>query len=462
MKKKITILIAVLSITVIGQAQWSLTGNAGTTSSVNFVGTTDTAALVFKVNSLRSGLLDYNNQNTSFGVISLFNLTTGTFNTAHGYAALQANTTGWNNTAIGGYAMLQNTTGWSNTAVGLDALASNITASSNTAIGIAALASSNSSFNTAVGENAYLHLVTGIGNTAVGLGADVNSSSSFFSNTTALGSQTTITAPNQVRVVNSSVTSIGGVVGWTTVSDGRFKTNIQSNVPGLDFIKQLKPVTYTLNISALNKFLRPNGITGKDGKKLDLSELDADIATGEKIVRTGFIAQDVAAAAQKAGFEFDGIDKPKNDKDIYGLRYEEFVTPLVKAVQELSSQNDSLKTRISNLQSQINDMVQQLNSLKNNIISTSISGGSLAVLKQNSPNPFNNNTVINYYLPSNAKYAQLIVSSVNGQILKTISLSGYGEGQVTISAGELAAGSYIYTLTVDGQRIDSKQMILTR
>lgn len=460
MKKKISTIFALIVLATAGHAQWSLTGNAGTTPSVNFVGTTDTAALVFKVNSLRSGLLDYNNQNTSFGVISLFNLTTGTFNTAHGYAALQVNTTGWNNTAIGGYAMLQNTTGWSNTAVGLDALSSNITASSNTAIGIAALASSNSSFNTAVGENAYLHLVTGIGNTAVGLGADVNSSSSSFSNTTALGSQTTITAPNQVRVGNSSVTSIGGVVGWTTVSDGRFKTNIKSNVPGLDFIKQLKPVTYTLNISALNKFLRPNGITGKDGKKLDFSELDADIATGEKIVRTGFVAQDVAAAAQKAGFEFDGIDKPKNDKDIYGLRYEEFVTPLVKAIQELSSQNDSLKEVINGLQTQISDIRQLISNMQNGTVASL--DGVLPSLKQNSPNPFSSNTIISYFIPSNSKSAQLIVTTLNGQVLKNIPLSKYGEGQVTIQAGELAAGSYVYTLTVDGRRVDTKQMILTR
>jgi hypothetical protein len=38
---------------------------------------------------------------------------------------------------------------------------------------------------------------------------------------------------------------------------------------------------------------------------------------------------------QRLGFDFSGVEKPKNEKDLYGLRYAEFVVPLVKAVQEL-------------------------------------------------------------------------------------------------------------------------------
>ena len=39
-------------------------------------------------------------------------------------------------------------------------------------------------------------------------------------------------------------------------------------------------------------------------------------------------------AAKSVGYDFSGVDAPKNDKDFYGLRYAEFVVPLVKAVQE--------------------------------------------------------------------------------------------------------------------------------
>jgi hypothetical protein len=54
MKKKITTLFALLLIAATGQSQWSLTGNAGTNSAVNFIGTKDTQALVFKTNNVMS------------------------------------------------------------------------------------------------------------------------------------------------------------------------------------------------------------------------------------------------------------------------------------------------------------------------------------------------------------------------------------------------------------------------
>lgn len=41
---------------------------------------------------------------------------------------------------------------------------------------------------------------------------------------------------------------------------------------------------------------------------------------------------------QKLGFEFSGVDVPKEINGLYGLRYAEFVVPLVKAVQELNLQ----------------------------------------------------------------------------------------------------------------------------
>ena len=62
-------------------------------------------------------------------------------------------------------------------------------------------------------------------------------------------------------------------------------------------------------------------------------------------------------AANEAGYDFSGIDKPKNENDFYGLRYSDFVVPLVKAVQQqqhridaLEKQNDDLQKRIHALE----------------------------------------------------------------------------------------------------------------
>ena len=52
-------------------------------------------------------------------------------------------------------------------------------------------------------------------------------------------------------------------------------------------------------------------------------------------------------AAESVGYDFSGVDKPKNEDDFYGLRYAEFVVPLVKAIQEqqqiIEQQNDNYK-----------------------------------------------------------------------------------------------------------------------
>ena len=59
----------------------------------------------------------------------------------------------------------------------------------------------------------------------------------------------------------------------------------------------------------------------------------------------------------------------KNNKDLYGLRYAEFVVPLVKAVQELSEMNDAKDAKIDTLQQQNINLQKQFNDLKTLVLS---------------------------------------------------------------------------------------------
>jgi hypothetical protein len=166
----------------------------------------------------------------------------------------------------------------------------------------------------------------------------------------------------------------------------------------------------------------------------------------EKKVYTGFLAQDVEKAAEQLKFDFSGVYKPQNDNDLYGLSYSEFVVPLVKAVQELSASNEELKTRLQVVE-------KELASLKNGTSLTS------AFIKQNSPNPFTSSTTIGYYIPASGKNAYIVIKDMKGSTVKTLNLAK-GAGQLTVSRGSLAAGSYSYTLYIDGERSDTKQMLL--
>lgn len=81
------------------------------------------------------------------------------------------------------------------------------------------------------------------------------------------------------------------------------------------------------------------------------------------------------------------------------------------------------------------------------------------VMDQNAPNPFAENTVINYDIPTAFKKAEISITDLNGVVIKTFSITAKGKGQVTVFGNNLNKGMYMYSLTVDGKRIVSKRMV---
>ena len=199
----------------------------------------------------------------------------------------------------------------------------------------------------------------GFNNTIIGAQADINQNDLF--NCVALGQGARCTGSSQVRFGNTAINSIGGIVGYTTLSDGRYKKNIRETVKGIDFIMKLRPVMYQLDMAGLNKKLNINA-----GEKMDeLSKKGMD--ENEKTIFTGFVAQEVEQAAKTVGYDFSGVDKPKNENDFYGLRYAEFVVPLVKAVQEQQQQIEGLKKQNDTSQQVISELRKRLGNLEKKV-----------------------------------------------------------------------------------------------
>ncbi|MFY9307482.1 MAG: tail fiber domain-containing protein [Bacteroidia bacterium] len=364
---------------------WTINGNAGTVDVTNFIGTTDNVPLNIRVNGQKAGRIDHTLQNSFWGYLAGDANTTGLQNTASGAHAFFSNTTGSSNTAIGffalnsnngdhntaaGYlALWNNTTGNANTATGHSALANNSSGIQNTANGKFALASNaTGNYNTAIGHSSLSGNSTGNYTTALGWEAGIGVAGVDFNQCTFIGSQSTptitrtnvtmlgygitnaqCTADNQVLLGNTAVTDIrAAVTGITAYSDARYKTNIQENVAGLDFILKLKPVTYNVQPLELHKIWgTPDSLTGK-----------IDFSAAEKETRIGFIAQDVEKAAKESGFNFPGIDVPRNDKEVYALRYVDFIMPMVKAIQELNSEKEA-QLNILEIQQKMNGEQQE-------------------------------------------------------------------------------------------------------
>ncbi len=69
---------------------------------------------------------------------------------------------------------------------------------------------------------------------------------------------------------------------------------------------------------------------------------------------TGFSAQEAEQALHKTVFSFNVVDKPNNERALYGLRYADFVVPLVKAVQELQVIIDTQQKLIEQQEKRLN------------------------------------------------------------------------------------------------------------
>ena len=232
--------------------------------------------------------------------------------------------------------MYANIDGDYNTAIGESALYANTAGNNNTALGSVALASNSSgNLNTAVGYYAGGYITSGSNNIAIGNQAQVPIS----------------TASNQVRIGNNNITDASINIAWEISSDRRMKSDIRETDLGLDFISKLNPVSY----------IRIND----DRQRREY----------------GFIAQEVEELLLSVGTEKNGITSV-NEKGFYGVRYNDFIAPMVKATQELNHklqllqiENKEQQLLIENLKQQNeqllqadasrwNDQQQQINALE--------------------------------------------------------------------------------------------------
>jgi hypothetical protein len=136
-------------------------------------------------------------------------------------------------------------------------------------------------------------------------------------------------------------TAVFAVNGTIQTSDLREKTDIATSSLGTDFIKQLRPVSY--------KFKVGENIVTKD------EDGETDIVTPRPGERThwGFIAQEVKEVADAAGVDFGGwiLTDRDDPASTQGLRYDQFIAPLTKALQEALEKIETLEAKVAALES---------------------------------------------------------------------------------------------------------------
>ncbi|MEN9610761.1 MAG: hypothetical protein RLZZ628_1575 [Bacteroidota bacterium] len=87
----------------------------------------------------------------------------------------------------------------------------------------------------------------------------------------------------------------------------------------------------------------------------------------------------------------------------------------------------------------------------------------VAHIEQNSPNPFQKETIIPYFVPENSQTAQIVVYNSIGSIVKVLKIQTFGQGKIALQMNDLiATGYYNYALFVDGKQVNAKLMLLIK
>jgi hypothetical protein len=199
-------------------------------------------------------------------------------------------------------------------------------------------------------------------------------------------------------------------------------------------VLKLKPAVYTFKTSERKSMQLP------EGKQLGL------IADEVKEVFPELVSQAVHPP------EYDKEDRTKvitSEVKYEGVNYQGLIPVLIASIQEQQQQISALKVELTALKIQIKDR-------NGGVTVTAV------YLKQNTPNPVSGSTTIGYHVPETAGSARLTLTNAKGQVIKTISLNNRGTSQVNLNTASLAAGTYNYTLYVDGRRVDTKRLVIAR
>jgi hypothetical protein len=302
-------------------------------------------------------------QNVAIGHRALRQLTSGTHNVAIGSGAMTTSTASTANVAIGASAGNQAGSGATynvmigesagqhiagsdyNTIVGAQGVSggggsSSLSGTQNSTFGYRAGydLQGAAAYNTLVGCSVGDNVTTGTNNTFLGyhisasgatvtheivIGSGVDSSNDF----DGAGTETCRIGRASDYITND----FGENATWTHSSDLRIKKDIKDSDLGLAFINHLRPVTYKKK--APSEY--PKEFSQYDATQTERNNPDK--------VLYGFIAQEVKEAMDKVGCsDFTVWSEGKDGMQELGET--ELITPLIKAVQELSAKVEALES----------------------------------------------------------------------------------------------------------------------
>ncbi|WP_026259885.1 tail fiber domain-containing protein [Segetibacter koreensis] len=226
-------------------------------------------------------------------------------------------------------------------------------------------------------------------------------------------------------------------------SDRALKQDITDLTSAMDIISQLHPKSYNFrqdgNYKLMNLPL---------GKHYGLITEDLEQILPSLVKQTKFDTRmALPSVKQEPGVTKTSAPAQASETiEFKALNYTELIPIMIKAMQEQEAKIEALTQLVNKLQN------------ANPEATVKLSGISLG---QNVPNPLNgSSTRINYNIPTGITTAELVFSNAAGQKIKQIQLNN--SGLVDIDTSSLSAGTYFYTLYINGKSYDTKKMVINR
>ena len=222
--------------------------------------------------------------------------------------------------------------------------------------------------------------------------------------------------------VNGAISSSGTVLS----SDKRFKQNIKPVEDALSLIRRLQGTNYEFRTEEFKERNFPQGN------------------------QYGFIAQDVEKVIPEMAFE--------NSDGYYVMNYTMLIPLLTEAIKQQDKTITEQATTITELRTEIAELRSAFNDFKAGQAANGVEGYRL---EQNAPNPFSQNTVIGYAVPAGTTGARVNVYDLAGRLVKSFNIADQS-GQITMNAGDMSNGLYIYDLQVNGRQILERKMTVVK
>ncbi len=411
-------------------AQWSLTGNTGTNSSTNFIGTKDLSQLTFRTNNVPRMYIN------SYGGVGIIDPGSNPYSASHPILLY-----------------LQKTSPGA-------ALSINMASTTN---GSAAIYAASSGPGNSIHGNASQAGSSGVyGENSNGYGLRGNSYNSY-------GLVTRSTNYYGMVAIGKSYAAyfVGSVFasnGYHAPSDQKLKQNIEDVTSARDIISQLHPKKYYYRQDGHHKLMKL-----PQDQQYGLLAQEVEKVLPGLVKNTKFEPPlETAPVKMDADGKFDLQPQAKPETiEFKAVNYVGMVPILIKGMQE---QQEQLQAQQEKILSQ-DRKIENLTALVNQLLSTRLlpeNNGSSKIddvlatgfVSQNAPNPFNQTTTIRYFVPLHARHAAITIASIQGDVVKTYTISERGNGQLEIESGKLVPGIYQYSLNIDDKLIDTKKMVV--